>query len=564
METSATSGRDDLPLVPARILNEHVYCPRLAYLEWPGQGFRDNAETAEGRFAHRNIERARGTPPEPSELEQDGDGVDPPATTSVTLSSENLGLTAKLDLVEYEKGKARPFEYKRGRPRSLEEPLWDPELVQLASQAMLLREAGYVVDEVEVYFAETRSRHRVPLDEALVARTKAALAEVRANALEPTPPSPLVDSPKCPRCSLIGLCLPDEVNYLRERGPKPERRRLIAFDPPATPLYATTQGSRLAKRGGRAVLIEEGEESQSRRLVDISHVAAFGNVDVGSALVRELFDRGVPILWLSYGGWLSGVATGMPPGNVELRMRQHRAAMVGAPEIAGAFVTGKIRNARTLLRRHGGESAAPSVEQLAALARKASKTENLGSLLGIEGTAARIYFQQFGKLLKPPASLEIGDFDFETRTRRPPQDRINAVLSFLYAMLTKDAVTAVLAAGLDPYVGLYHQPRFGRPALALDLAEEFRALICDSTALMVVNNGELKPDDFIARAGAISLSKRGRRQVIGAYERRMTTELKHPTFGYRATYRRTLEIQARLLSAVLVGDLPDYRPLTTR
>jgi CRISPR-associated protein Cas1 len=131
-------------------------------------------------------------------------------------------------------------------------------------------------------------------------------------------------------------------------------------------------------------------------------------------------------------------------------------------------------------------------------------------------------------------------------------------------MLIKDCVVATLAAGLDPFVGLFHQPRFGRPALALDLAEEFRALVGDSVVLTLVNNGEVSAADFVVRAGGVALTSAGRRAVIAAYERRMRSELRHPTFGYRAAYRRTLEIQARLLAAVLVGDVPAYRPLTTR
>ena len=141
---------------------------------------------------------------------------------------------------------------------------------------------------------------------------------------------------------------------------------------------------------------------------------------------------------------------------------------------------------------------------------------------------------------------------------------MNALLSFVYAMLTKDATTAAIAVGFEPYLGIYHQPRFGRPSLALDLMEEFRPLAADSTVLMVVNNGEVDEDDFVTRAGAVALTKAGRRKVIAAYERRMTSELRHPLFKYTATYRRCLEIQARLLAAVLTGDAPEYRPLTTR
>ena len=131
-------------------------------------------------------------------------------------------------------------------------------------------------------------------------------------------------------------------------------------------------------------------------------------------------------------------------------------------------------------------------------------------------------------------------------------------------MLVKDCTVALLAAGLDPFVGLYHQPRFGRPALALDLAEEFRPLVGDSVVLTLVNNGEVSARDFVARAGGVALTSAGRRRVIAAYERRMRTELEPSVFHYRASYRRSLEIQARLLAAVLIGDLDSYRPLTTR
>jgi len=352
------------------------------------------------------------------------------------------------------------------------------------------------------------------------------------------------------------------LNLLNERAAQPPRR-LVASDPAAQPLYASTPGARLTKRGGRVVLIEDGEQVASRRLLDVSHFSVFGNVDVGSALLRECFDAGVPVLWFTHGGWFSGFALGMPSKNVTVRMRQHRAAAIGASQIAQAIVSSKIRNQRTLLRRHGGADAAQALTQLGTLARQAGAESKLASLLGIEGTAARIYFDRFTSLLRPASALGPGP-TFAGRNRRPPTDPVNALLSFCYAMLIKDCTVALLAAGLDPYVGLYHQPRFGRPALALDLAEEFRPLVADSVVLTLVNNGEVSANDFVARAGGVALTNAGRRRVIAAYERRMRTELIHPVFRYRASYRRSLEIQARLLAAVLAGDLAAYRPLTTR
>jgi len=288
----------------------------------------------------------------------------------------------------------------------------------------------------------------------------------------------------------------------------------------------------------------------------------FGNVTVSSALLRMCFDSGLPILWFTAGGWFSGFATGMPAKNVAVRIRQHRAAALGSPELAAAFVAGKIRNARTLLRRHGGENSRRVVAQLADLAKAAEGERSIDSLLGVEGTAARLYFSRYGSLLRPLDGNR--DFAFDERNRRPPRDPVNALLSFVYAMLIKDVTAAALATGLDPYVGVYHRPGFGRPALALDLAEEFRPLVGDSTVMTAINNGEVNATDFITRAGGVALTDRGRRKVIASYERRMKTELRHPLFHYRASYRRCLEIQARLLAAVLVGDIPAYRPLTTR
>lgn len=553
-------------LIPARILNEHIYCRRLAYLEWVDSQFTDNAYTAEGSFVHRNVDRERSKPPEPpgadapDTADASHTAVEPPTSTSVTISSQRLGLIAKIDLLQTRDRVVVPVEFKRGRPRSQEAPLWDPELVQLCAQVLILRDCGYEVPHAEAYFAQTRTRHTVQITDQLIETTLAAIKKLRSDAAADHPPPPLIDSPKCPGCSLVGICLPDEVHTLSNGEQSSPPRRLIASDPASSPLYLTTPGSRLTKRGGRAILIEEGKQAASRRLIDISHVAVLGNVDLSSSLLRACFETGVPVLWFTAGGWFKGAATGMPSKNVAVRMRQHRAAALGSPELAACFVAGKIRNCRTLLRRHSGKESEMVLSQLSKLAKAAEVERSIESLLGIEGTAARLYFSQFGLLLKSPPE----SFAFEERNRRPPKDPVNALLSFLYALLVKDVTAAALAAGLDPYVGVYHRPGFGRPALALDLAEEFRPLIGDSTAMMAINNGELRGEDFISRAGGVSLTDKGRRKTIAAYERRMTSELTHPLFRYKASYRRSLEIQARLLAAVLTGDVPAYRPLTTR
>jgi CRISPR-associated endonuclease Cas1 len=155
-------------------------------------------------------------------------------------------------------------------------------------------------------------------------------------------------------------------------------------------------------------------------------------------------------------------------------------------------------------------------------------------------------------------------FDFKGRNRRPPRDPVNAMLSLAYAMLAREWTATVQAVGLDPYLGFFHQPRYGRPALALDLMEEFRPLIADSVVLTAINNGEVRVVDFLERMGAVAFTPEGRRRFIETYERRMGQEITHPVFGYQISYRRVLEVQARLLGRYLVGEIPEYPAFTTR
>jgi CRISP-associated protein Cas1 len=200
---------------------------------------------------------------------------------------------------------------------------------------------------------------------------------------------------------------------------------------------------------------------------------------------------------------------------------------------------------------------------LASLAARAEECTDAASLLGIEGSAARLYFGSFASLLPGAADLPGPEFT-GLRNRRPPTDAVNCLLSFCYAMLAKELLAACMMVGFDPYVGLFHRPRFGRPALALDLAEEFRPLLADSVVLGVVNKHEIGAGDFVIRAGAVTLAEDGRRKILHAWERRMATEMRHPVFGYEVSYRRAIELQARVLAAYLVGEVPSYSPLVTR
>jgi CRISP-associated protein Cas1 len=256
------------------------------------------------------------------------------------------------------------------------------------------------------------------------------------------------------------------------------------------------------------------------------------------------------------------MTVGMAHKNVELRIAQYATAADPGRSLALArqFVLGKIKNCRTLLRRHLEEDQGREVlDQLTALMRKAESACEAARLLGIEGMAAKTYFEGFGRLLNGGE-----EFNIEGRNRRPPRDPVNALLSFVYALLVKEWTLSLYAAGFDPMLGFYHRPRYGRPSLALDLAEEFRLLLADSTVLTLVNTGEVTAASFVRRAGAVALTDTGRRAAIAAFERRMDTLISHPIFGYRISYRRTLEVQARLLGRVLLGEIAEYPSFCTR
>jgi CRISPR-associated protein Cas1 len=558
-----TAPRKIPELVPARMLNEHAYCPRLAYLEWVQGDFAASADTIDGQFQHRNVNVETGSLPDP-----DKPAEERVHARSVMLSAPMIGLIARMDLIEAEGAKVTPIDYKRGRAPDIAEQAWEPERVQLCAQALILEENGYEVERGILYFVASKQRIEVAINDELRARTRELLAELRLSSERGQPPPPLVDSPKCPRCSLVGICLPDETNLLRGLDDSSKVRRLVPGRDDALPLYVQSAGAKVGRSGAELVIETRDGDKRAVRIVDTSHVALFGAVQISTQAVQDLCERGVPIVYLSSGGWFYGITRGMDHKNIQLRQRQFAAAAneERCLQIAKRLVSAKIRNCRTIIRRNAGEPPARTLERLKELASTTEQATTLESLLGIEGTAARLYFEAYSAMLKPLSDGGDGTltFDFDGRNRRPPRDPVNSLLSLGYALLSKDLTIALQAVGFDPYLGFYHQPRYGRPALALDIMEEFRPLVVDSVVLSAINTGAVKLADFIRRGGAVSLTQAGRAKFLRAYERRMDEEITHPLFGYRISYRRTLEVQIRLLARFLTGEIDEYPPFATR
>lgn len=269
----------------------------------------------------------------------------------------------------------------------------------------------------------------------------------------------------------------------------------------------------------------------------------------------------------SFGGWFYGLTQGLGLKNVFLRREQFRRAddPIFGLHLAREIVATKIRNQRTLLQRNHIEPPAQVLQRLKHLAQQAAAAAEMDELLGIEGSAARFYFEHFAGMVKiRPDDSDAVAFDFQRRNRRPPRDPVNALLSLSYALLSKDLVIVCHSIGFDPFIGFYHQPRFGRPALALDLMEGFRPLIADSAVLSAINTRMVTGRDFIRVGEAVALTPAGRKGFIRAYEQRIDALVTHPLFDYRVSYRRVLEIQARLLARLVTGELTKYPGFETR
>lgn len=624
-ESREPKEQDDF--LPARMVNEYVYCPRLFFLEYVEGQFAHSPDTIDGAIKHRRVDasvkslpRAKSRKTDKSEAtEEDTDVAQPTLhARSVTLASDQFGVLAKLDLVEATGLRATPVDYKRGRPKIGDDGLptaWEPEQVQLCVQALVLRENGYECSEGVIYFAESKQRVTIPITAELERLTVAAIAGARLVMSEGQIPPPLVDSPKCPRCSLVGICLPDESRictrdtgqpeqgFLFDLGPQlyqvalPEPteqsiRRMVSARDERRPLYVNTPGVVVGKSGEVLQIKEKGKTIREVRLIDTNQVNLLGPIQISTQALQGLMQAEIPVGFFSMGHWFYGITHGLGLKNIFTRREQFRWA--DDPRfclrLARALVVGKVRNCRVMMMRNHVAAPAATLRTLKRMEHAASRCEDLSRLLGIEGTAAAAYFAEFNGMLKvganadpfaennPMASAEEVEaakevansnrpwatFDFRHRNRRPPRDPVNALLSLAYSVLAKELTITCAMVGLDPYLGYYHQPRYGRPALALDLMEPFRPLIAESAVLSAINSRMVTPDDFVQAGDAVSLTPNGRKQFFLAFESRMDSLVTHPMFGYRVSYRRMLEIQTRLLARMLCGEIATYPVFVTR
>lgn len=532
---SATDGDQ----IAIGLVAHHVFCPRRAWLEVQGE-HTDTRQVAVGLRAHQAAD--------------DPTGSRGPARRAVEVRSDLLGLTGRCDTVEVAGDGSLTVVEQKATPVRRRVDVTRAMRVQVALQVECLREMGERVAGAAIWFSSHRERVDLDITEEDLDAARSEVAATRCTVERPEAPEPLEDDPRCSSCSHISVCLPDE------RALEPVTRRIVVADPDAQIVHLATPGARAAVRQGRLLVEHHGERLASIPLERVQGVVVHGNVDLTSGLLRELLWRGLTVVWCSSRGRIVGWAASGGSPNGSTRVLQVDASATGRLDLARQFVTAKIANQATFIRRHGAP--AEVVTRLRALARGATTARSVQELFGVEGDAAARYFSVWPTLV--PAGWTLDRTTAWDRTRRPARDPLNAALNYAYGMTLAEVVRAVVACGLDPHAGFLHSSGRNKPALALDLMEELRTPVAESVVLRAIKNGELKLADFSTVMGAVSLRERGRKAVIEAHERRVEERFRHPLFGYETTWRRAVEIQARLVLGVLDHSQAAYIGLRIR
>lgn len=594
-------GLESQPVMPVRRLNNFIYCPRLFYFQWVENIFQESADTVAGSHLHRNVEA-------PSKLDEEkakalGENLPEGARLrSLRLESETLGIVGVMDLVESGPDGAQIVDYKKGSARRTNEgerEAREPEMIQVGAYALLLQEQGVKVSGAVIYYAADKRRVPVEINEALLAKTRQAIADAKALATSGRCPPPLKNDPRCLGCSAYPICLPNESHWWARAGkaaaPDPQlafpfgatspddlRERILealdfaaesgkgppTLEPPRPErddgevLVVQTPGAQIGQRGEQLIVTVKGEEVRKIPGQQVRAIYCYGAIQMTAQAVETCLDLGIDVSYFSPAGRFIGLLRGLPASGVDARRGQYR--LFDLPgvrlQLAREVIRAKIHNQRVMLMRNG-DVPDRVLSLLAGFRDATGSARDLTELLGIEGNAAAIYFEQFDSMLK---QREDWKFDWRGRNRRPPRDPVNALLSLGYSMLAKELTGVCHAVGLDPFLGFLHQPRYGRPALALDLMEEFRPLVADSVAISLINRGELGPEDFLRSANGTFLNDAGRKRFWEAWFRRLDTEVSHPEFEYKMAYRRMLEVQARQLWRFVRGEAAAYHGFTTR
>jgi CRISP-associated protein Cas1 len=529
------------PTLKVSALHAYAYCPRLFYLEEVEELYTQDAAVFAGRKLHEELEE-----------QEDGDWED------LFLESPELGLRGRVDALRKRDGQVIPYEHKRGRAHrddAKQPQAWDSDRLQVLAYAYLIEMAlGIPINEGRIRYHADNALVHVPLDEAAKAWVREAIAQARA-LRDSTHRPPVTDNERlCTRCSLAPVCLPEEARLAHDKQWQPVR--LFPEDDTRQVLHVLEPGTRVGRSGEQVKISRRDQPAEVVPARQVGQVVLHSFSQISTQALHFCAEQEIGVHWVTGGGRYIG-SFDSRQGSIQRRIRQYGA--LTQPELcvglAQQLVVCRGNSQRKFLMRGCRGRDLPEVQgaiaQMKAVLKQVKRADSLASLLGIEGNLAALYFGVFDQLLRS----EQPELRFSQRNRRPPKDRVNTLLSFGYAMLLKDVMNAILAVGLEPALGFYHQPRTQAPPLALDLMEIFRVPLVDMIVVSSINRNMWEiAEDFTLRGQQVWLSDSGRRKFVKLYEERKQESWKHPSLDYSLTYRRLLELEVRLLEKEWTGE----------
>jgi CRISP-associated protein Cas1 len=544
MQMLDCSVTPDVPTLRVSALHALAYCPRLFYLEEVEELYTQDAAVFAGRRLHVELEK-----------QEDEDWEE------LFLESTELGLRGKVDALRTRDGQVIPYEHKRGRchrDADGQPQAWESDRLQVLCYAYLIEMALQVtIQEGRIrYHAENVLVH-VPLNDTGRAEVREAIAQARELRQSPCRPPVATNERLCTRCSLAPVCLPEEARLAHDREWQPVR--LFPEDDEREVLHILEPGTSVGRTGEQLKISRRDQPVEKIPARQVGQVVLHSFSQISTQALHFCADQDIGVHFVSGGGRYLG-SFDSRQGSIQRRIRQYQA--LTNPEtcldLARKLVACRAQGQRKfLMRGQRGQETVPegltaAITQMKILLKQLSQASSLASLLGLEGNLAALYFGALPHLFSDSVDAKLR---FDGRNRRPPRDRCNALLGFGYALLLKDVMNAILAVGLEPALGFYHQPRSQAAPLALDLIEIFRVPLVDMPVLASINRGQWQvQEDFEVRGQQVWLTDSGRRRFVEIYERRKQETWKHPVTQYSLTYRRLIELEVRLLEKEWSGE----------
>lgn len=542
--TSVITPTTETKTIRVSALHALAYCPRLFYLEEVEELYTQDAAVFAGRRLHAELEKQEGEKWE-----------------DLYLESKELGLRGRVDALRTRDGQTIPYEHKRGRchrDQNKQPQAWESDQLQILAYCYLIESAlGITVAEGRIRYHADNVLIHVAFDDQGRETVKEAIKEANQLRVSSSRPPVTENERLCQRCSLAPVCLPEEARLAHNKEWEPIR--LFPKDEEREVIHILEPGTAVGRTGEQLKITRRGQSPEKIPVQQVGQLVLHSFSQISTQALHFCARQQIGVHFISGGGRYVG-SFDTRQGSIQRRLGQYR--VLSNPEqclaLAKQLVKCRGQGQRKFLMRgrRGLKDVSAKLEtvikQMKALLKQVEKAQSLETLLGLEGNLASLYFSGLPCLIakEVPASLR-----FSKRTRRPPEDRFNALLSFGYSLLIKDVTNAILVVGLEPALGFYHQPRSQASPLALDLMEIFRVPLVDLIVIGSINRKQWEVEaDFEVRGKQVWLSQSGKEKFVGLYEHRKQESWKHPATGYSLTYRRLIELEVRLLEKEWLGE----------